>query len=178
MCAHARHAHAHVHALAQHVPQHVDVINNRAECVWMCGFVHAPCSYRCFVLSDLTYLDLTSNPLLTPPTTHPPSFTSILPPPHPSVLPPCTVYCICLHPSFPSLLPLRPLFLFDLSDCKRMFAGEMRGERDRGRRGEGGEKKREEERKRGVGGRDCALSCRESHGVPDWRKMSGDCSPG
>lgn len=28
----------------------------------------------------------------------------------------------------------------------------------------------------GGGGRDCALSCRESHGVPDWRKMSKDCS--
>lgn len=45
---------------------------------------------------------------------------------------------------------------------------------------EGGEEKSGEERRGegGVGERDCALSCRESHGVPDWRKMSGDCSPG
>lgn len=41
-----------------------------------------------------------------------------------------------------------------------------------GGKGEGGEK----EGGRREGGRDCALSCRESHGVPDWRKMSKDCS--
>lgn len=44
------------------------------------------------------------------------------------------------------------------------------GERERE-----GESDRERERE---GGRDCALSCRESHGVPDWRKMSKDCSSG
>lgn len=50
---------------------------------------------------------------------------------------------------------------------------------DEGRReGEGKEGEREKEREERRGKGLCPLMQRESHGVPDWRKMSKDCSSG
>lgn len=130
----------------QHVPQHVHDINSGAQCVCAC------CVFTKYsVLSAAT--DVLRFQTLCWQTLHHPLLHLHPVSPSPHAVSPCTVYCIYLHPSFPLWLPW--CLIASVCCLARWWWWWLRGVE---------------------GGRDCALSCRESRGVPDWRKMSRDCS--